>query len=149
MQYKGFTLRNKVQTFLALLGAFLLVPSVFAFYGFYEALFVLIVPIFVEGGGNAAVIAGAISELLIRQAATGMVCILGLVLSSVLVFRFKYSESWFKITTKIAAVVMLFTLPFMFLLGVYTFYLSVKIRTNAKNKITDRRRGLSESYEME
>ncbi len=120
-----------VQTSSGLLGAFLLVPAVFAFYSFYEALFFIVVPVFVNGGGNAAVIAGAISELLIRQVAACIACVPGLVIWSVLVFKLKYDQKWFKLVIKSLAAVMLFTLPFMFLLGVYALCLSMKSRSIA------------------
>lgn len=131
MLYQGARLNKWIHTPLAVISVFLLASSISAFYGFYKVLFLVVAPIHFEGGGNAALIAGVVSELLIRQAAIGIICVLGLILSSVLVFRLKYNQNWFKVTIKGLAVVMLLTFPFLFLLGVYAFYLSVKIRENA------------------
>ncbi len=123
-------LNSNVKAGIAVLGIVLLAPSLFDFYNFYSGLASIILPVIDSGKVDPKVMAGEISGLLVNQVLVIILDIPALITLSLVVFKFKYSAKWFRVSLKILSSFMLLTLPFLSLVSVYTFYLSGKKRTN-------------------
>ena len=108
---------------LGILGLFLLTPIFIEALDYFSA-----VKSFIQFYGDPKNMAGLVSATIVSQIRALILLIPGLVLCSVIVFKFKFNPKWYFATLRVYGLLSIFIIPVFVFVGFYIYFLSNRHR---------------------